>query len=424
MIRIVLLEGETEQVLGGDRQGDQQAGEEDAGLASPDEQFDQTDRQQAGSQHDREEEAVKIVADQERQPGRPGGQTPGQYANDPQQDGLECPAVVIGILGREIGIELETGDQHQSDDPHDRAHQESGFTGRLAEEVESLVPGVQDGGDVGLRGFGCQSAQDLKWGTREEGETVHAVGLVLTGAVVEQQIGSIDHPQDKIRPPAAKPLFEACEPGQLLPQEKDDDQADRFIHGEVLGGKDSHRHQGERKEERQEAAGGVVDRPRCQPDGEEVGDKRQPFLVGVGERHPLLAEAGEDQEEERDGESLVAAVRPDLAEHPPAGVPAGETDDESEDLPEQGMAVEEGGGEEEDRSEEGAVAGEGADELRRTIEMGEKGERPVVPVEAQARKDQPVAQQGDEREQDGHGAVGEVAGEFIHFLWTPIAGRC
>src|SRR5512142_1964023 len=71
--------------------------------------------------------------------------------------------------------------------------------------------------------------------------------------------------------------------------------------------------------------------PQC-PGGErereQIEDERDPLLVDVGEGHPVLAVAGEDQEEQRCDQHLALMGGPHLAQREPGSEPRSKADQE------------------------------------------------------------------------------------------------
>jgi hypothetical protein len=142
----------------------------------------------------------------------------------------------------------------------------------------------------------------------------------------------------------------------------------------------------------------AADGERADAEGEQVEDEGDQLLVDMRQGGPVLRVAGVDEDEKSEAQSEKAALRPDGLEGPPRCQPDEEADDEGEDLPVEGDRGNETGGEEEDRPEKWAVTCKRGDELCRAHEAPRPGEAPIIPVETGRAGQQPVSEQGEQRE--------------------------
>src|SRR5512143_1872488 len=102
----------------------------------------------------------------------------------------------------------------------------------------------------------------------------------------------------------------------------------------------------------------------------------------------------------------MRTIRPEGAEGPPRREADEETNEEGKDLPVQRNGGNQAGGEEKDRAEEGTETAERGDKRRGAEEARGPGEAPIIPMKARRVREQPIAEDCEDREEDGNGFLG------------------
>ncbi len=104
---------------------------------------------------------------------------------------------------------------------------------------------------------------------------------------------------------------------------------------------------------------------------------------------------GIDREQKSQRGHFQCATGPQASERPPESHAAQPANDDAEYLPGEQVLAEQAGGEHQQPAQQGAVNAVSADELERFQEMDDPHQRPVIEMDPQLRKHQPVAGEAD-----------------------------
>ena len=124
--------------------------------------------------------------------------------------------------------------------------------------------------------------------------------------------------------------------------------------------------------------------------------------MAVHQADELLFKTRVNHKQQSGPDSCVSLTRPDQAKQPPQGHPSRPTPVEGKHLPAPGQAAQQGGGHPKNHSPIRPVGGEIARQPGRAQTGGDPVDRPIIPIETQARDQQGIAgQAGQQQRQRG-----------------------